>query len=332
MRGATEICLRTAIHKIFQSTRPLRGATRLPALVYALRSSHFNPRAPCGARLESCNGYNITVIISIHAPLAGRDEAKATDKDRILQFQSTRPLRGATRSTRRAWCASRHFNPRAPCGARRCCGRASHRGIAFQSTRPLRGATSTSTETTSAKAFQSTRPLRGATAAKSDRIVDADISIHAPLAGRDSCGRCTRSACAIFQSTRPLRGATASGPGTRSPGTYFNPRAPCGARLLALLADVGEALISIHAPLAGRDSTRRWQARSGKNFNPRAPCGARPAENDQIAALGVISIHAPLAGRDPMDTDGTLIYYDISIHAPLAGRDWQDQPGAVPRL
>ena len=57
----------------FQSTRPSRGATNF---IYAKieAKSHFNPRAPRGAR-RSCRRLPSTQpAISIHAPLAGRDD------------------------------------------------------------------------------------------------------------------------------------------------------------------------------------------------------------------------------------------------------------------
>ena len=71
----------------FQSTRPMRGATfsfvtksaalcfypRAPCGLFLKRDS-FNPRAPCGARL-----------VLVH------------HRKRIGRFQSTRPMRGATR-------------------------------------------------------------------------------------------------------------------------------------------------------------------------------------------------------------------------------------------
>ena len=78
----------------FQSTRPVRGATKefdaLAALVgisihapragrdawrWTWRRSHrnFNPRAPCGARLSYLFSGGTSLIISIHAPRAGRD-------------------------------------------------------------------------------------------------------------------------------------------------------------------------------------------------------------------------------------------------------------------
>ena len=56
----------------FQSTRPMRGATgRRPA--WRSWATHFNPRAPCGARLPDPSGGFLLWSISIHAPHAGRD-------------------------------------------------------------------------------------------------------------------------------------------------------------------------------------------------------------------------------------------------------------------
>ena len=80
-------------------------------------------------------------VISIHAPHAGRDgvNIKIIDKLILFQstrpmrgatvrggdaamdyiFQSTRPMRGATGAIRKPLPACLDFNPRAPCGARR---------------------------------------------------------------------------------------------------------------------------------------------------------------------------------------------------------------------
>ena len=62
---------------LFQSTRPLRGAT---------------------AHGQVCKKH---IIISIHAPLAGRDRNAFSPDTAPSQFQSTRPLRGATLSAAR---------------------------------------------------------------------------------------------------------------------------------------------------------------------------------------------------------------------------------------
>ena len=190
--------------------------------------------------------------------------------------------------------------------------------------------------------FQSTRPLRGATKGKQYQENTDYISIHAPLAGRDTvahfglviqCHFNPRAPCGArrfkasyaeisdaFQSTRPLRGAT-------------------GVFVLSI-SGVG---ISIHAPLAGRDSPGAGCTKPTSDFNPRAPCGARHLQTAGVPINVAISIHAPLAGRDAMLNPilHSILHFNprapcgarllwvfihagrasISIHAPLAGRD-----------
>ena len=167
----------------------------------------------------------------------------------------------------------------------------------FQSTRPLRGATSTISSGDSLQLFQSTRPLRGATNQGLGSIYAGNISIHAPLAGRDHAFFDLFQIFPRFQSTRPLRGATSQ---TRLMGLTildFNPRAPCGARLERCLKQWALKTFQSTRPLRGATSLGRsgqWHRR--------------------------ISIHAPLAGRDRQaEEHGKDLA--ISIHAPLAGRD-----------
>ena len=109
-------CVLVKSGKVFQSTRPMRGATMATSGSGSPLWS-FNPRAPCGARqgafriCEQC-------YVSIHAPHAGRDQHSplthvassvsihAPHAGRDLHFplfpslqdafQSTRPMRGAT--------------------------------------------------------------------------------------------------------------------------------------------------------------------------------------------------------------------------------------------
>ena len=64
--------LRDAIEVLFQSTRPVRGATTVSGARIPLRLS-FNPRAPCGARPPLLSGSPQKAPVSIHAPRAGRD-------------------------------------------------------------------------------------------------------------------------------------------------------------------------------------------------------------------------------------------------------------------
>ena len=124
----------------FQSTHPSRGATRAIWIPHSWRK-YFNPRAPCGARQGDHLGGTPLRAISIHAPHAGRDRCRRSDR------------RGKY-----------YFNPRAPCGARpRRLIRPTPRPT-FQSTRPVRGATAAWLSLSLfCIQFQSTRPVRGAT-------------------------------------------------------------------------------------------------------------------------------------------------------------------------
>ena len=134
-------------------------------------SPYFNPRAPCGARQGDHLGGTPLRAISIHAPHAGRDRCRRSDR------------RGKY-----------YFNPRAPCGARpRRLIRPTPRPT-FQSTRPVRGATIFSPASVLLALFQSTRPVRGATSKKPITELRCQISIHAPRAGRD-CSDVARCSC-----------------------------------------------------------------------------------------------------------------------------------------
>ena len=62
-----------------------------------------------------------TENISIHAPLTGRDPDRLGVGNSVKLFQSTRPLRGATRIIKSSCRCIKNFNPRAPYGARRSC-------------------------------------------------------------------------------------------------------------------------------------------------------------------------------------------------------------------
>ena len=139
LRGATIGKEPLRVFIVFQPTRPLRGATtatnpsqiyryhfnprapcgaRQPVTKLNVRQENFNPRAPCGARHELTHPSNHRGEISTHAPLAGRDGHESFYRNPWSEFQPTRPLRGATRIRYSKSRNRKHFNPRAPCGAR----------------------------------------------------------------------------------------------------------------------------------------------------------------------------------------------------------------------
>ena len=80
--------------------------------------AYFNPRAPYGARLQVQILIRTDKIISIHAPHTGRDWLMVPGILYTWEFQSTRPIRGATSGSCTSWPTVRYFNPRAPYGAR----------------------------------------------------------------------------------------------------------------------------------------------------------------------------------------------------------------------
>ena len=83
---------------------------------------------------------------------------------KTLVFQSTLPVRGATRISRSRWTKTFYFNPRSPCGERRELPDTSQQNNF---------------------AFQSTLPVRGATEEPQVPSMPGRISIHAPRAGSD---------------------------------------------------------------------------------------------------------------------------------------------------
>ena len=167
------------------------------------------------------------------------------------------------------------FNPRSPCGER-------HKVMP---------------EGWDGKAFQSTLPVWGATRRRGDAHGRGEISIHAPRVGSDSITRTRPRRLERFQSTLPVWGATIfkchdcgrSTISIHAPrvgsddllATWvsgvcnFNPRSPCGERLVI----VGQTNITVQfqSTLPVWGATRR-QA-------PRRLCYA-------------ISIHAPRVGSD----------------------------------
>ena len=95
---------------------PLAGRDCIATLIPTLRGISIH--APLAGRDCCAKSKSLDNTISIHAPLAGRDEEVLPMSCWRLPFQSTRPLRGATRSGCRRRPDGRYFNPRAPCGAR----------------------------------------------------------------------------------------------------------------------------------------------------------------------------------------------------------------------
>ena len=132
------------------------------------------------------------------------------------------------------------------------------------------------------------------------------ISIHALLAESDSSNRIT---------TQTAR--------------HFNPRSPCGERLVchlpipfvmgisihALLAEsdrvdlfpAPRAAISIHALLAESDGLLSVPQLSSMDFNPRSPCGERPKDAAVAAQSAADFNPRSPCGERPVSTRGMSV-------------------------
>ena len=148
-----------------------------------------------------------------------------------------------------------NFNPRSPCGERFAITSAWEGTHGFQSTLPMRGAIGErprmeGREMISIHAphagsdyvldkaieasilFQSTLPMRGAISCSRQSGIYRAISIHAPHAGSDCLGYHPKSATTAISIHAPHAGSDC--PGLRGLGLArdFNPRSPCGERLV----------------------------------------------------------------------------------------------------
>ena len=151
--------------------------------------------------------------------------------------------------------------------------------------------------------------MRGATRTGVFTVHPFTISIHAPRAGSDGHSDKLHFLQIRFQSTLPVRGATPvslfifsfrlkfqstlpvrGATSAYSPGVSmvfnFNPRSPCGERLLLCNALKRPNTISIHAPRAGSDPVRLLSTVQNCYFNPRSPCGERLQRDHSFCSTG----------------------------------------------
>ena len=333
----------------FQSTRPSRGETkRYGALLCGKRISIHSPLAGRDGYMSS--GMYLDWGISIHSPLAGRDSHALILVITHPLFQSTRPSRGETTRAQQGQKVI-PISIHSPLAGRDQKPYIFYIFLCiFQSTRPSRGETSAGTYGAAGGKFQSTRPSRGET-----RVVDCVcafdiISIHSPLAGRDTNrGRRIKAdwhfnplaprgarpmirlwaySLTIFQSTRPSRGETHKVPlGPKAKKISIH--SPLAGRDHTGYNILCRIKISIHSPLAGRDLFPLSQFSTVTYFNPLAPRGARQRGPWKWKWVYVISIHSPLAGRD---TDKGRAGCERAYFNPLAPRGARPACRAIPSM
>ena len=271
--GATRRSSTAGASSLFQSTRPVWGATFLRS-IGAKRCTKFQSTRPVWGATGGDQLFDLCGTISIHAPRVGRDAIRPrcrskmpyfnprapcgarpdVDKSVIdeVEFQSTRPVWGATASRLTRLSSASDFNPRAPCGARRMERTSLRRQYPISIHAPRVGRDLASCRSVPAYHHFNPRAPCGARQ-KIWEYPQAEryFNPRAPCGARRA-GVVNISHHLQFQSTRPVWGATT------------NTSAPAVA--------VG---ISIHAPRVGRDSMPFAPPSMTYYFNPRAPCGAR---------------------------------------------------------
>ena len=200
-------------------------------------------------------------------------------------FQSTRPVWGATCSQTSLSLFSSNFNPRAPCGARR---------------RRIKKRKDDKNDFNPRAPCGARRWMHGTCGRP------RAISIHAPRVGRDSPVELVIGLTEAISIHAPRVGRDDLLCQSSGALSYFNPRAPCGARL------VGRKKMhkkwdnfNPRAPCGARHSRSPPGCRSLSYFNPRAPCGARRYGAREDGDSDGISIHAPRVGRDSKFDDFT---------------------------
>ena len=167
----------------------------------------FNPRTPCGVRLEGRKLATMDNIVSIHALLAECD-----------------PPDGC-----HALCTG-SFNPRTPCGVRQSWSPNRSPESRFQSTHSLRSATSLSPSWAPDEPVSIHALLAECDSGKSGVTRPAEsFNPRTPCGVRPTSFR-TSMLVIPFQSTHSLRSATMRRFLPRSQTWRFNPRTPCGVR------------------------------------------------------------------------------------------------------
>ena len=191
-------------------------------------NAYFNPRSPCGERLRWPKLARNNIRFQSTLPVWGATGRHMQKSDR-MPISIHAPRVGSDLFREEVTARTRSFQSTLPVWGATNRGQHSLKTDKFQSTLPVWGATTRQATTMPAYLFQSTLPVWGATFRQAIRRVFILISIHAPRVGSDQHNNCQGTLLC-----------------------YFNPRSPCGERLITTNNSAG------------------WF-----NFNPRSPCGER---------------------------------------------------------
>ena len=191
----------------FQSTLPVWGATE-PAFRHIPASQYFNPRSPCGERPPLPFHLCIQHSFQSTLPVWGATRQVAL-KHNVARISIHAPRVGSDQDRRGRRIEPFNFNPRSPCGERLRQKENGEKQGDFNPRSPCGERRTHSHQAQSCGQFQSTLPVWGATRFRWRASNQRNISIHAPRVGSDP----------IRQADLPHQ-------------PDFNPRSPCGERLI----------------------------------------------------------------------------------------------------
>ena len=260
---------------------------------------NFNPRSPHGER---------------------RQIEETSDK--LNEFQSTLPARGATLAITMRTFRACYFNPRSPHGERRTPRRADPCGWSNFNPRSPHGERRAYHTTCDRVAdhFNPRSPHGERRQARREEARRRKISIHAPRTGSDADAALRMAAAMQFQSTLPARGATdgyyceVAPTGTFQstlpargatchllprgiPIIYFNPRSPHGERLFRPVPDGTYGAFQSTLPARGATASIRFLV-DGAVFQSTLPARGATFPALSPTKRSTISIHAPRTGSD----------------------------------
>ncbi len=145
----------------------------------------------------------------------------------------------------------------------------------FQSTHSLRSATAFTMTMQKDSSFQSTHSLRSATGVLFCTVPRPPVSIHALLAECDAVVAVVAVGSGGFNPRTPC-GVRLLGMPSRGARTSFNPRTPCGVRLSYKCTKSGKTrCFNPRTPCGVRLSYKCTKSGKTRCFNPRTPCGVR---------------------------------------------------------
>ena len=144
------------------------------------------------------------------------------------------------------------------------------------------------------------------------------ISIHAPRVGSDNRPD-SIAECPFISIHAPRVGSDCFCVRIATEAFNFNPRSPCGERLLIDHQNFFCFLFQSTLPVWGATSRSLIDFLSAK-FQSTLPVWGATKPRGRLGQIILISIHAPRVGSD-WDANVSILRPDISIHAPRVGSD-----------